>query len=105
MVDDGMYCVMRFGPPTYFITFTFNPEWPEVKASTLPHCDPDPVLICRVFHEKLEALLARIKRWDGGVEYYFAVVEFQHRGFPHVHIALRCLTPPQLSGMNSDFWF
>ena len=56
-------------------------------------------------HEKLEALLAIIKRWDGGVEYYFAVVEFQHRGFPHVHIALRCLTPPQLSGMNSDFWF
>jgi hypothetical protein len=101
MVEDGMHVVTKVGPPTYFITFTFNDKWPEVTRHTLPGHKPDPVLICRVFRQKIDELLERIKKWDGGMEYYFAVVEFQHRGFPHIHIALRCLKAPSLSHMNA----
>lgn len=33
---DTMAVVRRFGRPTYFITFTANPSWPEITARLLP---------------------------------------------------------------------
>eukprot|EP01052_Picozoa_sp_SAG31_P046645 SAG31_NODE_9000_length_1349_cov_16.356800_2_plen_244_part_00 len=41
---------------------------------------------------------------DGGYEYYFRVVEFQHRGLPHCHIALRVRNAPELQHMNKSIW-
>ena len=40
--------------------------------------------------KKWKKMMQIVKRWEGGFEYYFLVVEFQHRGLPHCHLALRC---------------
>lgn len=39
---------------------------------------------------------------DGGYDYYFKVVEFQHRGLPHCHIALRVKNAPTIARMNAS---
>ena len=190
LVKDAMAVVVRLGPPTYFITMTANPYWPEVEALTTPQCTPCqtalsganaercdavvaaredaaarseaaaaaadeavdsasasartaavaraaaaraaatlarrfaddarasfraravglrpgcracvkcPLVVARVFKQKMERMMGVVKRWDGGVEYYFLVVEFQHRGLPHCHLALRCKDPLTLVQSN-----
>jgi hypothetical protein len=80
LTDEAMAVVVRFGPPTYFITMTCNSKWPEIVAMTEPGHAPSPIVICRVFKQKVEELLERVKKWDGGCMYFFMVVEFQHRG-------------------------
>jgi hypothetical protein len=59
---------------------TCNSKWPEIVAMTEPGHAPSPIVICRVFKQKVEELLERVKKWDGGCMYFFMVVEFQHRG-------------------------
>jgi hypothetical protein len=55
------------------------------------------VLVARVFRQKLTVFLKTIQQWDGGCAYFFCTVEFQHRGLPHAHIALRVKQPPSFS--------
>ncbi|CAH1188757.1 unnamed protein product [Phyllotreta striolata] len=35
---NAMAVVERLGPPDYFLTFTANGQWPEIKASTHNSC-------------------------------------------------------------------
>jgi hypothetical protein len=69
------------------------------KTSIAPgQCASDrPVLVARVFRQKLTVFLKTIQQWDGGCAYFFCTVEFQHRGLPHAHIALRVKQPPSFS--------
>ena len=89
---DTMAVVRRFGRPTYFITFTANPSWPEITAHLLPgQLTADrPDLVARVFHIKLKHLLKDLTQhqWFGRALAWTWVVEFQKRGLPHAHILL-----------------
>jgi hypothetical protein len=57
---DGMAISSKIGFPDLFITFTCNPNWPEIqrelsKHNLKPHDRPD--IITRVFKMKFEALM------------------------------------------------
>ena len=87
--------VARKGPPTFFITATCNPLWPEIVEQLLPGqtaYDRDD-LTCRVFHARLQALLHNLRQghyFEGRTTTYsIYVIEFQHRGLPHAHIVLQ----------------
>jgi hypothetical protein len=55
--------VSERGPPSAFITLTFNPQWPEVAEALLPgqtiYDRPD--LQARIFHARLSAYLQNLK--------------------------------------------
>lgn len=111
---DGLQIVHKVGKPLFFITFTCNPKWPEI-LSALPSgqtASDQPVLTCRVFKMKLQALLSRLKAGlifklhdaqgfvVNSVQHFqlkngrtsgflIDVIEFQKRGLPHAHIAFR----------------
>ena len=102
-VEKSMCVVARCGMPTYFITLTMNPNWPELKHLCEPGYPPPPTATCRVFKQKLKELFKRLKKWDGGMVYYMYVIEFQHRGLPHIHLAMRTRNDnPDLRAMNAD---
>lgn len=64
---DAMTIVGEFGKPDYFITFTANPNWPEVTGSLLPNqtAEERDDIICKVFQGKYKSLLSDIS--DGHV--------------------------------------
>uniref|UniRef100_A0AC34GIH7 Helitron helicase-like domain-containing protein n=1 Tax=Panagrolaimus sp. ES5 TaxID=591445 RepID=A0AC34GIH7_9BILA len=76
---------------SYFITFTGNPQWPEIKEYT--EGKPGETrsdLKCRIFLTKAQAFLDDLLKHDhfGKVQAYHVVMEFQKRGMPHLHILL-----------------
>ena len=90
----------RCGRPSYFITMTCNPNWPEIKAALLPgqQWRDRHDLVDRVFQLKKEDMMDHLRR---GIFFNDAnanrqpftcnlwVTEYQKRGLPHVHIAVR----------------
>ncbi|XP_074336776.1 uncharacterized protein LOC141673948 [Apium graveolens] len=84
--QDALAVCRSVGHPDIFITMMCNPLWDEILQimKHLPGCSPQdsPDIISRVFHLKLEQLLDDIKK---DMMY---VVEFQKRGFPHVHMLI-----------------
>ena len=87
--QDAMAICKEFGKPTYFITFTANPNWSEVRNSLLPGQSPAdrPDLIARVFNLKLKILMDCLKKGLLGESVaYCSTIEFQKRGLPHCHI-------------------
>jgi hypothetical protein len=87
---DAMAIVEGLYAPTYFITFTCNPKWPEIVAELFPgqQASDRPDLATRVFHLKLNELLNDLKKEKifGEVLGLVHVIEFQKRGLPHAHI-------------------
>ncbi|XP_071726239.1 uncharacterized protein [Rutidosis leptorrhynchoides] len=90
---DAMAIVRAYGYPDLFITFTCNPNWPEIlrfmKTENLkPEDRPD--INTRVFKIKLDALVTQLKeeKLFGGLIGALYVVEFQKRGLPHAHICI-----------------
>ena len=95
--QDAMAIVRERGPPTLFITFTCNPDWPDIKQAmpirrngeylTPAEC---PDIVCRVFMMKFAE--CRRLMFDmgifGNVVGRVWVVEFQKRGLPHAHMLL-----------------
>lgn len=90
--QDAMGIVRALGKPDLFITFTCNPNWPEIQQSLEPGqvASDRPDLICRVFNEKVKCLLEDLKQKEifGTVLGAVHVIEFQKRGLPHAHILL-----------------
>ena len=91
LYQDSMAIVRHFGKPTFFITFTANPKWPEITDALFPgqQATDRPDLIARVFHLKVRSLLTDLK---GGLlgEYagHVYTIEYQKRGLPHMHLLL-----------------
>lgn len=88
--QDAMAVVRAHGKPSFFITFTCNPNWPEIVNSLpkgLKACDR-PDIVSRVFRQKLNELLTDIKENAifGTANANLSVTEFQKRGLPHGHI-------------------
>ena len=90
--QDGMARVRKFGKPELFITFTCNPNWPEIKSAMkgFEHggSNARPDLIARIFQIKLEAMMNDIVDNEifGTVTGYIYAMEWQKRGLPHAHI-------------------
>ena len=89
---------------------TCNPHWPEITERPRPgQTFADiPLVVVRVFSQKLAILLKRIKAifaFAGGHQYTIQVVEFQKRGLPHVHILIKfrhdCSTPDDIDAAVS----
>lgn len=89
---DAMAIVDALFAPTFFITFTCNPKWPEILAELFPgqQAADRPDLASRVFHLKLTELLDDLRKREvfGKVLGLVQVIEFQKRGLPHAHILL-----------------
>ena len=90
--QDAMAIVRKYGKPDIFITFTCNPNWPEIRASLFQNEQPSdrPDICVRVFHIKLQSLLEDLTKRQvlGKVVAYTAMKEDQKRGLPHCHILL-----------------
>ncbi|GBP20843.1 hypothetical protein EVAR_80660_1 [Eumeta japonica] len=103
--QDAMTYVRNYGRPDLFITFTCNPEWPEIKAKLLPgqrsfdHHD----IISRVFHLKMKKFIKLFVKEQifGKVKCYMASLEWQKRGLPHCHLLFWLETKIQLDEINS----
>jgi len=90
--QDAMALVRKYGKPTYFITFTCNPAWEEIKRELFEGqaAVDRPDLTARVFNMKLNELLNDLTNGQvlGEVLAHTYVVEYQKRGLPHAHILL-----------------
>lgn len=94
--QDSMVLVRNFGKPDLFITFTCNPQWPDILRNLQPGQAPidRPDIVSRVFHLKLKKFLDLIKSgYLGKILAYNYVIEFQKRGLPHVHILVYLASP------------
>lgn len=106
---DACAIAKRFGKPTFFVTFTANPHWPEFEAivdrdrnerdnPTAPGSSANnyPDLVVRIFHLKLKGLLEDLTGRPhsdsigifGPTRAHVYTVEYQKRGLPHAHIIL-----------------
>jgi hypothetical protein len=78
--------------PDAFVTFTCNPQWPEIKKALLPGQQPQDRLhlVTRVFKIKLKELINDIhkKHILGRTIARIYVIEFQKRGLSHSHILI-----------------
>jgi Helitron helicase-like domain at N-terminus len=90
LYQDTMAAARFFGPATYFITVTANPNWPEVLSALLQGQVPAdrPDLVDRVFYEKLSLLFKTLTVVFGKQLARVHVIEFQKRGLPHAHLLL-----------------
>jgi Helitron helicase-like domain at N-terminus len=59
---DAMAVVVSIGKPDLFITFTCNPQWPEIQKELYPGQRPEdrPDIVARVFKLYLKDLLKLI---------------------------------------------
>jgi hypothetical protein len=92
-----MATVRFFGKPTFFITFTANPRWPEIVRNLLPGQQPAdrPELIARVFYRKLQVLITDLKEGlFGPYAGHVCTIEYQKRGLPH-YTSFCSLSRPQ----------
>ena len=88
---DAMALGRKFGKPTFFMTMTFNPDWPEVRNRLLPGqtAYDIPVVVAWAFKSRLEKVLRLLRTRFREKRYLIKVIEFQRRGFPHAHILIK----------------
>ena len=90
--QDAMAICGKYGKPTYFLTFTCNPNWPEITESieSYQKAANRPDIVARVFQLKLKELIKDIQENQilGVVVARIHVIEFQKRGLPHVHMLI-----------------
>ncbi len=89
---DAMALPKKHGKPDLFLTFTCNPDWPEIRAAipARSHWRFHSDIVCRVFAIKLRALIDDIHKGQifGPVRAFVYRVEWQARGLPHVHMLI-----------------
>ncbi|OAV90340.1 hypothetical protein PTTG_28369 [Puccinia triticina 1-1 BBBD Race 1] len=90
LYQDAMALCRKFGPPSYFITMTANPNLQEILDETpLGEKSFDhPTVVARVFYLKMKELISQLVKLErfGRVVAYVWTVEFQKRGLPHLHL-------------------
>jgi len=93
-ISDSLAIAAALGNPTFFITMTCNTAWPEIQSRLRPgqtYADL-PVVVARVFKQKLSMLLKTLKSMFinvGRQVYCIHCIEFQKRGLPHTHILVK----------------
>jgi len=90
--QDAMAIYRWAGCLNAFITFTYNPQWLEIKRALLLKQQPQdrPDLVTQVFKIKLKELINDIhkKHILGCTIAGIYVIEFQKCGLPHAHILI-----------------
>ena len=90
--QDALALVRTYGKPTFFVTFTCNPDWEEIKKDLPPDVSAAnrPDFVARVFQLKLKELLKDLTKRHvlGETRAHTYVIEFQKRGLPHAHILI-----------------
>ena len=88
---DSLALARTYGPPSFFITMTCNPDWPEIKSQLRAgqHAYDAPVIVARAFKLRLQRLTHLLKTKLGTITYMTTSNEFQKRGFPHSHIVMQ----------------
>ena len=109
-IADSLTIAAIYGPPTFFVTFTCNGDWPEIRSCLRPgqtYTDI-PVVVCRVLKQKLSRLMKILRTMfpnAGRLLYTIQRVEFQKRGLPHAHILLKyskdCISPNDINSVIS----
>ena len=88
--NDAMSIFGKWGSPDLFITFTANPNWPEIVQNLQEgeHTVDRPDLVARVFRIKLTSLIDDLTVHGvlGQSKAHVYTIEFQKRGLPHAHI-------------------
>src|SRR5258708_12248836 len=110
LYQDSMAIAQEFGPASYFITVTVNPNWQEIQSALLPGqaANDCPDLVVCVFHKKLFLLLRHLKSILGHQVACVYAIEYQKHGLPHAHILLWISPdhhPPSPQNMNNSFSF
>lgn len=94
---DAMTIVGDVGKPDLFVTFTINPNDPDILKCLKPGqtANDRPDIVARVFHLKRKNMVEYITKGYkthgpifGRVIGYCWVVEFQKRGLPHMHMLI-----------------
>ncbi|XP_071693584.1 uncharacterized protein [Rutidosis leptorrhynchoides] len=91
---DALAICRTNGNPQFFITFTCNFKWAEIRTfmSNFPQLTPTdrPDIVVRIYQQKRKQLLAFLKedRPFGDVKAVLYTIEFQKRGLPHCHLLL-----------------
>ncbi|GJV30357.1 DNA helicase [Tanacetum coccineum] len=91
---DALAICRSLGNPQFFITFTCNVKWPEIKRymSQYPGLTATDRadIVCRVFEQKINDFISFLKyeRPFGYVIAFLYTIEFQKRGLPHCHTLL-----------------
>jgi hypothetical protein len=105
LLQDAMAIVRKFGKPDFFITFTCNPNWPEIQSALRPgeQANDRPDIVTRVFQLKKKSLLHELTNKDKGIlgkaVAHVHVVEWQKRC---VISCLRGARPACLPAMMMD---
>jgi hypothetical protein len=83
LYQDAMAIVMKYGKPDLFLTFTCNPNWPEIQRELKNNqkAADRPDITTRIFRMKLKYLLDLLlkKQVFGKVISNIYVIEFQKR--------------------------
>ena len=98
---DAMCVASNFGKPSFFITMTCNPMWPEIQSNLRPGQTPsdNSDLLARVFKLYLDKLVDDLwlHKILGKAITKIQVIEFQKRGFPHAHILIKVANEDELN--------
>ena len=88
---DALALCREHGKPSFFVTITTNPNWPEITSQLQPSqtASDVPVVVARVFHLRLQKALEYIKCTMGSMVYLVKVIKFQSRGLPHAHMVFK----------------
>jgi hypothetical protein len=103
---DALAVARAYGQPTFFITFTCNPHWPEISSRLHPGqtWQDAPLVVARVFKGHLTRFQTALKSAfpsAGKVEYFISRIEFQKRGLPHCHMLIRYENAPSICDVDA----
>jgi hypothetical protein len=108
LFQDSMAICRYYHHPDIFLTFTANPNWPEIKAALGPHqtASDRPDIVTCVFELKKKALLHNLTKSNvlGKAVAQVWTIEFQKRGLPHMHLLLFFTTEDKIRSPE-DFRF
>ncbi|GJY32097.1 DNA helicase [Tanacetum coccineum] len=88
---DALAICRVLGNPQYFVTFTCNVNWPEIKRYMLQFPELTPAdradIVVRVFEQKVQDFFTFLKNRQvfGAVTGLLYTIEFQKRRLPHCH--------------------
>ena len=83
-----MTMVENLGKPSFFLTMTANPQWPEIQrvlegTNLRAHDRPD--IVMRVFAAKVKQFEKELPKVFGNLRGLVWTLEFQQRGLPYIH--------------------
>lgn len=91
ILQDSLAICRDCKKPDLFLTMTANSNWCEIQDNLLPgqRAVDRPDLVARVFFQKKEALLKKVRAgYFGAVAGLVYTIEYQKRGLPHMHLLI-----------------